>query len=90
MFPEYVKFYYEKIPKVQKDIYIQMYKGFREHKQKFNIKADTNIISPEDLQYIFRCLYNDTPSFYLVYNSKFEFINSSTWYVFVNNFIYSE
>lgn len=90
MFPEYVKFYYEKIPKVQKDIYIQMYRGFREHKQKFNIKADTNIISPEDLQYIFRCLYNDTPSFYFVDISKFEFIKSSTGYVFVNNFIYSE
>ena len=90
MFPEYVKFYYEKIPKVQKDIYKQMYRGFREHKQKFNIKADTNIISPEDLQYIFRCLYNDTPSFYFVDISKIEFIKIPTGYVFVNNFIYSE
>lgn len=90
MLPEYVKFYYDKIPEIKKDVYMQMYKGLREHKKRIIIKTDTSIISSDDLMYVFKCLYNDTPSFYFVDLSLCKFIKIPTGYVFIKDFIYSE
>ena len=90
MLPEYVKFYYDKLPEIKKAVYMQMYKGLREHKKRIIIKTDTSIISSDDLMYIFKCLYNDTPSFYFVDLSLCKFIKIPTGYVFIKDFIYSE
>lgn len=90
MLPEFVKFYYDKLPKVKKDVYMQMYKGLREHKKRIIITTDTSVISSNDLMYIFKCLYNDTPSFYFVDLSVCKFIKISTGYVFIKDYIYSE
>lgn len=90
MLPEYVKFYYDKLPEVKKAVYMQMYKGFREHKKRIYISTDPAVISPEDLMYIFRCLYNDTPSFYFVDLSMCKFVKTSTGYIFIKEFIYPE
>jgi transglutaminase-like protein len=90
MLPEYVKFYYDKLPEIKKAVYMQMYKGLREHKKRIIIKTDTSIISSDDLMYIFKCLYNDTPSFYFVDLSLCKFIKITTGYVFIKDFIYSE
>ena len=66
MLPEYVKYYYQKLPEQKKNVYLQMYKGFRAHQEPIDIKTDPSLISPEDLMYVFNCLYNDTPSFYFL------------------------
>ncbi len=88
MLPEYVKFYYDKLPEIKKAVYMQMYKGLREHKKRIIINTDTSIISSDDLMYIFKCLYNDTPSFYFVDLSLCKFIKIPTGYVFIKDFIY--
>lgn len=90
MLPEYVKFYYDKLPAEKKNVYMQMYKGLREHKKRITIKASHSAISTDDLMFIFKCLYNDTPSFYFVDLSKCRFIRIPMGYVFIKDFFYSE
>ena len=90
MLPEYVKFYYDKLPDIKKDVYMQMYKGFRKHNKRIDIKTDPSVISPDDLMYIFECLYNDTPSFYFVDVSKSKWIVLPDGYIFIKDFIYTE
>lgn len=90
MLPEYVKFYYTRLPNAQKKIYMQMYKELKEYKERIYIETDPSVISTNDLMYIFQCLYNDTPSFYFVDLSMCRFIKIPTGYIFIKNFIYSE
>lgn len=90
MLPEYMKFYYDKLPEAKRKVYMQMYKGLREHKKRIDIKTDTSEISTDDMMYIFTCLYNDTPSFYFVDLSMCQFIRIPTGYIFIKDFIYSE
>ena len=91
MLPEYVKYYYDKLPEPKKKVYLQMYKGFRAHQKSVMITADHSVISPDDLLYIFTCLYNDTPSFYfLEVNSTHQAAVTSVGYVFSTDFQYTE
>ena len=90
MLPEYVKFYYDKLPAVKKDIYMQMYNGLKNHKKRINIKTDLSIITTNDLQYIFTCLYNDTPSFYFVNILQSQYLKTPSGYIFIKDFIYSD
>ena len=91
MLPEYVKYYYNKLPEQKKNVYMQMYKGFRAHQELIDITVDTSQISPEDLLYIFECLYNDTPSFYFlqVANSRW-IMKTETGYIFRMQYQYTE
>lgn len=90
MFPEYVKFFYDKLPNEKKKVYMQMYKGLKNQNNRLVIMTDTTVISVDDLMYIFKCLYNDTPSFYYVDPVKCRIMKISTGYIFVKDFLYSK
>ena len=90
MLPEYVKYYYERLSDSKKDVYRQMYNAFRKHEKRVRIKADPSGITVEDLGYIFRCLYNDTPSFYYLNPSLYIVGVLPDGYMFENKFLYTE
>ena len=66
MLPEFIKYYYNRLSEQGKKVYLQMYNSFRAHQRSINITVDPSLISPDDLLYIFECLYYDTPSFYFL------------------------
>ena len=68
---------------------MQIYKGLKELKNRFTVDADHRYINSDDLKYIFRCIYNDTPSFYFVDLSIIKYIRIPSGYVFIKDFIYS-
>lgn len=91
MLPEYVKYYYLKLPKHQQDVYMQLYQGFRAHLPAIEVKTDPSKISTDDLLYIFRCLYNDTPSFYfLEVAGIYRIVTLTTGYILSVNYQYTE
>ena len=91
MLPEYVKYYYQKLPEQKKNVYMQMYKGFRAHQESVEIMIDPAVISRDDLLYIFTCLYNDTPSFYFLEVASLLWITTTpTGYLFNMKYQYTE
>ncbi len=91
MLPEYVKYYYKKLPEQKKNVYMQMYKGFRAHQRSIEITVDPTAVSPDDLLYIFTCLYNDTPSFYFLEVANVSwFIRTPTGYIFSMRYQYTD
>ncbi|GEM_PF-1113660 len=91
MLPEYVKYYFLKLTKPRQQVYLQMYDGFRTRKPIVEIACDSRQISVDDLMYIFRCLYNDTPSFYYLQVAGIHSIwTTPTGYLFKVNYQYTE
>ena len=91
MLPEYVKYYYKRLPEHKKKVYLQMYNGFRAHQRSVEITVDPALISPDDVLYIFTCLYNDTPSFFFLEVANARWITKiATGYLFAVKYQYSE
>ena len=66
MLPEYVKFYYDAFPQYKKNVYMSIYKGIADQQERIRIYADRNLVSEDDLLYIYKSVRFDTPSFYYV------------------------
>ena len=98
MFPEYVKFHYDSfadvypdsIAQAMKDVYKQLYKGYRNRQRKISIKTDKSLISEKDVVYICRRLYYDTPSFFFVDTSSYICYETQSGYMFIRDFLYSD
>lgn len=89
MFYEYIKYYYQALPQHKKDVYMQIYQGFRARKTTIDIHTDRSRISPDDLIEITTAVYNDTPSFYYLDMSGITWRPTSFGYEFGQKFIYS-
>ena len=90
MLPEYVKYYYDKLPENKRKVYIQMYNGLRKHKRRIIIQTNPAVVDSDEMAYIFRCLYNDTPSFYYVDFLMCKFIRLPLGYIFIKDYLYSD
>ena len=91
MLPEFIKYYYNRLSEQGKKVYLQMYNSFRAHQRSINITVDPSLISPDDLLYIFECLYYDTPSFYFLSLSNGLWVSKAAYgYVLRMQYQYTE
>lgn len=90
MLPEYMKYYYKKLPEYKQTVYLQLYQGIRLRSEKIEVETDPERISVDDLIYLLACVYNDAPSFYYLEPSKFSYSKNQSGYLIYPKYLYSE
>lgn len=90
MLKEYIKFYYQALPREKQRIYKELYEGFKQRKKSIEIHANPKLISARDVGDIAVHVYNDTPSFYYLDLSKYSYIQTPTGYIYSQKYIYTD
>lgn len=90
MLPEYVKYYHSVLSDVERDVYRQIYEGFRARKKRFHVKCDRRHVTAEDLGRISGYVLYDTPSFYYVDLDQYQWWTRRGGYDYSRKYLYDD
>ncbi len=89
MLTEFMRYYYQAYPPHKREIYRELYEGFRLRQDQIAIHVDPHAITIEEIAEIAISVYNDTPSFYYLDVSQYAYLQTSFGYYYSQKYLYS-